>query len=119
VAKNLWARAGLGPGDVDVAQIYDCFTISVLLQLEDYGFCARGESGPYAASGAIRANGRLPVNTDGGNMSGGYIHGMNHVFEATRQLRGTADVQVQGAETCLVTGGPMGRSSAAVLRRAA
>jgi len=119
VAKNLWSRAGLGPGDIDVAQIYDCFTISVLLQLEDYGFCARGESGPYAASGAIRANGRLPVNTDGGNMSGGYIHGMNHVFEATRQLRGTADVQVPAAETCLVTGGPMGLSSAAVLRRAA
>jgi len=117
VARQLWARAGLGPADIDVAQIYDCFTISVLLQLEDYGFCARGESGPFAASGAIAAGGSLPINTDGGNLSGGYIHGLNHVVEGVRQMRGSADVQVADARTCLVTSGPIGISSALVLRR--
>jgi len=119
VAELLWARAGIGPEDIDVAQIYDCFTISVLLQLEDYGFCPRGESGPFAASGALRADGALPMNTDGGNMSGGYIHGLNHVVEGVRQLRGTADVQIDGANTCLVTSGPIGISSAMVLEKAA
>jgi len=117
VAKRLWSRAGIGPADIDVAQIYDCFTISVLLQLEDYGFCPRGESGAFAASGAINAGGQLPINTDGGNMSGGYIHGLNHIVEGVRQMRGTADVQIAGAETCLVTSGPVGVSSAMVLRR--
>lgn len=117
VAKKLWTRAGLGPADLDVAQIYDCFTISVLLQIEDYGLCARGESGPFAASGAIASSGSIPINTDGGNMSGGYIHGMNHIVEAVRQLRGTADVQIAGAETCLVTSGPIGLASALVLRK--
>jgi len=115
-AQTLWTRAGLGPSDMDVAQIYDCFTISILLQLEDYGFCGRGESGPFAASGAIAADGDIPINTDGGNMSGGYIHGLNHIVEGVRQVRGTADVQIAGAETCLVTSGPIGLSSALVLR---
>ncbi|MCW1384690.1 hypothetical protein OLX02_17875 [Novosphingobium sp. KCTC 2891] len=120
VARQLWARAGLGPQDMDVAQIYDCFTISLMLQLEQYGLCGEGESGPFVASGAISADGgSIPVNTDGGNMSGGYIHGLNHIVEGVRQMRGTADVQVKDAETCLVTSGPMGISSAMVLRRAA
>lgn len=118
VASTLWSRAGLGPGDIDVAQIYDCFTISVLLALEGYGLCGRGESGPFAASGAIRSSGSIPINTDGGNMSGGYVHGLNHVVEGVRQMRGSADVQVAGAETCLVTSGPIGISSALVLRSA-
>lgn len=118
VAKQLWARAGLGPQDMDVAQIYDCFTISMMLQLEQYGLCGEGESGPFVASGAISARGgSMPMNTDGGNMSGGYIHGVNHIVEGVRQMRGTADVQVAGAQTCLVTSGPMGISSAMVLRR--
>ncbi|MGE3598721.1 MAG: lipid-transfer protein [Dehalococcoidia bacterium] len=117
VARRLWDRAGLGPKDMDVAQFYDCFTITVLLQFEDYGFCGRGESGPFAASGAIADCGSIPINTDGGNMSGGYIHGLNHVVEGTRQMRGTADVQIAGAETCLVTSGPTGFSGALVLRR--
>lgn len=118
-ADKLWERAGLGPHDIDVAQIYDCFTISVLLQLEGYGFCEKGGSGPFAASGAIRHGGTLPINTDGGNMSGGYVHGVNHVVEGVRQMRGTSDVQVEGARTCLVTSGPMGPTSALVLERGA
>lgn len=117
-ADHLWSRAGVGPKDIDVAQIYDCFTISLLMQLEAFGLCERGEGGPLAASGDLRRNGRLPINTDGGNMSGGYIHGMNHVVEAVRQLRGEAAVQIPNAELCLVTGGPLPIGSSAVLRRA-
>ena len=104
-AEILYRRAGLGPADVDVAQLYDCFTITVLLQLEDYGFAARGEGGQFAASGALRLGGALPVNTAGGNLSEGYLHGLNHVVEGVRQIRGTSTNQVEGAEVCLVTSG--------------
>ena len=96
-------RAGLGPDDIDVAQLYDCFTITLLLQLEAYGFCAPGEGGPFVDSGALEMTGSLPVNTSGGHMSEGYIHGMNHVLEGVRQVRGTSTSQVPGAEVCLVT----------------
>ena len=119
VARTLYERAGLGPADIDVAQVYDCFTITVLIQLEDYGFCAKGEGGPFAASGAIGIDGSLPINTGGGHLSEGYIHGMNHVVEGVRQLRGTSPSPVAGAETCLVTAGSPPSSSALVLRRAA
>ncbi|HZQ76965.1 MAG TPA: lipid-transfer protein [Acidimicrobiia bacterium] len=118
VADVLYRRAGLGPGDVDVAQFYDCFTITVLLQLEDYGFCAKGEGGPFAASGAIDKGGSLPINTSGGHLSEGYIHGLNHIVEGVRQIRGTSTSQVPGAEVCLVTSGLPVTSSALVLRRA-
>jgi acetyl-CoA acetyltransferase len=119
VAETLYRRAGLGPGDVDVAQFYDCFTITVLLQLEDYGFCAKGEGGPFAASGAIDKGGSLPVNTSGGHLSEGYIHGLNHIVEGVRQVRGTSTSQVPGAEVCLVTSGLPVTTSALILRRAA
>ena len=118
VARTLYARAGLGPADIDVAQVYDCFTITVLIQLEDYGFCAKGEGGPFAASGAIGLGGTLPINTGGGHLSEGYIHGMNHVLEGVRQLRHASTAQVAGAETCLVTAGSPPASSAVILRRA-
>jgi len=117
VAEVLWTRAGLGPSDIDVAQLYDCFTISVILQLESFGFCGRGEGGPLAASGTLARGGDMPMNTGGGHLSEGYIHGMNHVVQAVRQLRGDADMQIEGAETSLVTGGPLPISSALVLRR--
>ena len=87
-ADTLYRRAGLGPSDIDVAQFYDCFTITVLLQLEDYGFCAKGEGGAFASSGAIELGGSLPINTGGGHLSEGYIHGMNHIVEGVRQIRG-------------------------------
>ena len=118
VANKLYERAGLGPQDIDVAQIYDCFTISVLMQLEAFGFCEPGAGGPFVASGAIRRDGSVPINTAGGHLSEGYIHGMNHIVEATRQMRGTGAVQVADAETCLVTGGPFPTSSALILRKA-
>jgi acetyl-CoA acetyltransferase len=107
VAKRVYEMAGVGPQDIDVALLYDHFTPMVLMQLEDYGFCGIGESGPFVAAGNIRwPNGSLPVNTHGGNLSEAYIIGMTHVREAVEQLRGTAINQVEGAEIALVTGGP-------------
>jgi acetyl-CoA acetyltransferase len=107
VAKRLYAAAGLGPKDIDVAQIYDHFTSQVIMQLEDYGFCGKGEGGPFVRSGAIRYDGgSLPVNTDGGQLSCGYVWGMTQVREAIEQLRGVAVNQVADAQVALVTGGP-------------
>jgi acetyl-CoA acetyltransferase len=107
VAQRLYATAGIAPDDVDVALLYDHFTPMVLMQLEDYGFCPIGESGPFVADGNIRwPDGRLPVNTHGGNLSEAYIIGMTHVVEAVEQLRGSAVNQVEGAEIALATGGP-------------
>jgi acetyl-CoA acetyltransferase len=118
VAATLYARAGMGPDDIQVAQFYDCFTPTTLVQLEDYGFCAKGEGGPFAESGAIRAGGRLPINTAGGNLSEGYIHGLNHVVEGVRQIRGGSTNQVPGAQVCLVTSGIPIASSALILTAA-
>ena len=107
VAKRLWDMAGTGPGDVDVALLYDHFSPMVILQLEDYGFCGIGEGGEFVADGNIRwPSGSLPVNTHGGNLSEAYIIGMTHVKEGVEQVRGTAVNQVEGAKVALVTGGP-------------
>ena len=118
VATTLYRRAGLGPDDVDVAQVYDCFTITVLLQLEDWGFCKKGEGGPFVAGGEIDLGGQIPINTGGGHLSEGYIHGMNHVVEGVRQVRGTSTSQVPGAEVCLVTSTPLPPGSGLLLRAA-
>jgi acetyl-CoA acetyltransferase len=118
VAATLYRRAGLGPADVDVAQVYDCFTITVLLQLEDWGFCKKGEGGPFVAAGGIDLGGQIPINTGGGHLSEGYIHGMNHVVEGVRQIRGTSTSQVPGAEVCLVTSTPLPPGSGILLRAA-
>jgi acetyl-CoA acetyltransferase len=117
LANRLYRLAGLGPDDIDVAQFYDCFTITVLMQLEDYGFCARGEGGPFAASGALELDGSLPINTSGGNLADGYIHGLSHIVEGVRQLRGESTATVPGAETCLVTSGMPGPGSSALILR--
>jgi acetyl-CoA acetyltransferase len=107
VARRLYAAAGVDPKDIDTAQIYDHFTSQVIMQLEDYGFCDKGEGGAFVRSGAIRREGgSLPINTDGGQLSCGYVWGMTHVREAVEQLRGTAVNQVPGAQLALVTGGP-------------
>jgi acetyl-CoA acetyltransferase len=106
LAKELFAAAGLSPSDIDVAQIYDHFSGLVLMALEDYGFCGRGESGEFISGGRIRwPHGELPLNTSGGQLSEAYVHGMNLLIEGVRQLRGESTSQVQGARTCLVTGG--------------
>jgi len=119
VARDLYERSDIGPDDVDVAQIYDNFTSHVLMSLEDYGFCEIGEGGPFIAEGSIRwPDGHLPINTHGGHLSEAYIHGMNHILEGVRQIRGTSTSQVNEAEVCLVTGGPgIAPTSAAVLAK--
>ncbi|QHE84308.1 thiolase C-terminal domain-containing protein [Hydrogenophaga sp. BPS33] len=106
LAKDLYAASGVTPADIDVAQIYDHFSGLVLMALEEYGFCGRGESGAFVESGAIRwGTGSLPINTSGGQLSEAYVHGMNLLAEGIRQLRGESTSQVEGARLCLVTGG--------------
>ncbi|MBL7521529.1 lipid-transfer protein, partial [Frankia sp. CNm7] len=113
VAAQLWKSTGLGPGDIDVAMLYDAFSPVVFYQLEAFGFCGRGEAGDFIADGNIQLGGRLPVNTNGGLLGEAYIHGMNNIAEAVRQLRGTAVNQVPRAEHVLCSSG----RSAAVLGR--
>lgn len=98
-------EAGIGLDAVDFSEIYDCFTISCLMQVEDLGFCAKGEAGPFIRERGIGVDGRLPVNTHGGLLAHSYLLGAEHVVEAVRQLRGEAgDAQVKDAEVGLVTG---------------
>jgi len=121
IAQDLFSMAGLGPHDVDVAELYDAFSVSALVQLEDFGFCPKGEGGPFLESGAAGSGGTIPVNTHGGFLSEGYIHGLNHICEAVEQLRGQAGArQVTDAEVALSTGQPgwiSGMTSAVVLGR--
>lgn len=111
-----FARAGVAVDDVDLAMLYDCFTIVVLMQLEDYGFCAKGEAGAFVAEGRIGPGGSLPVNTSGGLLAEGYGGGMMHVIEAVRQLRGTAgERQLAGPEVALVSGHGLGMNTHSTL----
>jgi acetyl-CoA acetyltransferase len=105
VARQLWAQAGLRPGDIRTAVLYDHFTPYVLMQLEELGFCARGEARHFIAGGAIELGGELPLNPHGGQLGEGYLHGMNGIAEAVRQVRGTAVNQVPGDGPVLITAG--------------
>jgi acetyl-CoA acetyltransferase len=105
-AERLYGLTGLRPEDIDVALIYDHFSPLVIMQLEDYGFCKRGEGGAFVESGAIRMGGAIPVNPHGGHLSDSYVVGMTHIREAVEQLRGVAVNQVPDAKFALVTGGP-------------
>jgi acetyl-CoA acetyltransferase len=120
IAERLYAAAGLGPDDIELAELYDCFTYNVLSQIEGYGFAEPGSVPDLLRGGAFdRSTGRLPLNTHGGLLSEGYIHGMNHVYEAVKQIRGAAGSrQVDRHDVALVTGQlgyVSGYSSAAVL----
>jgi acetyl-CoA acetyltransferase len=116
LAGDLFGRAGVTPADVDLAEIYDCFTSTVLLGLEGLGLAERGGSGALVRSGAIEPGGRLPVNTHGGLLAEGYLHGMNTVCEAVLQVQGRGGVrQVPRHEVCVVTSGAMMDGSALIL----
>ncbi len=120
IASRLYAAAGLGPSDIELVELYDCFTYNVLSQIEGYGFAEPGGVPQLLADGTFdRATGRLPLNTHGGLLSEGYIHGMNHVYEAVQQIRGdAAQRQVARHDVALVTGQlgyVSGYSSAALL----
>jgi acetyl-CoA acetyltransferase len=115
-ARLLWARSRLGPGDMGSAQIYDAFTPLVITGLEDYGFCKRGEGGPFTEGGRIELGGVLPVLTSGGGLSEAYVHGFNLILEGVRQIRGTSTSQVPGCRATLVTGASGVATSALVLR---
>jgi acetyl-CoA acetyltransferase len=118
LADPLWKSAGVSPSDVDVAELYDCFSSVVLFALEGLGFTERGGSGELVRSGATRPGGRLPVNTNGGLLCEGYLHGMSTVAEAVLQLQGRCGVrQVEGAEVGVVTSGALQDGSALVLVR--
>jgi acetyl-CoA acetyltransferase len=118
LAKDLWGRAGIGPEDVDVAELYDCFSSVVLFALEGLGFAERGGSGDLVRSEATSPGGRLPVNTNGGLLNEGYLHGMNTLAEAVIQLQGRAgERQVPNAEVGVVTSGALQDGSALVLVR--
>ena len=105
-SRTAYRLAGLGPKDMDFAEIYDCFTSNTLITLEDYGFCEKGEGGPWVQGGRIELGGELPVNTHGGLLSQAHVEGMLHITEAVKQLRGLepAARQVQDAEVGIVSG---------------
>jgi len=113
---DLFGRAGVGPGDVDVAEIYDCFTSTVLMGLEGLGLCGRGESGAFVRSGACALDGKLPTNTGGGLLAEGYLHGMNTVAEAVLQVQGRGGSrQAPHHDVAVVTSGALMDGSALIL----
>lgn len=116
VAKDLYTRAGIGPEDVDVAQVYENFTPLTMMSIEEHGFCKRGEGGAFVEGGRIEHKdvadagaphaGELPMNTSGGNLAEAYIHGFELVLEGVRQMRGTSTSQVEDASVNLCAAGP-------------
>jgi len=105
VGRQLWGQSGLTPADIQTAILYDHFTPYTLIQLEELGFCGKGEAKDFIANGAIELGGKLPINTHGGQLGEAYIHGMNGIAEGVRQLRGTSVNQVPDVEHVLVTAG--------------
>ncbi len=116
VGKVLWQRAAAGPGDVQVAQFYENFSGPVLMAIAEMGFCPPGELNDFVAGGNLRwPDGALPINTAGGNLGEGYIHGFGNVVEAVRQVRGESTCQVAGVELSLSVSGPGYAPGSAVL----
>jgi acetyl-CoA acetyltransferase len=107
VAPRLYSQAGVAPKDIDVAQIYENFTGAVVMSMVEHGFCAADEvSEFFTVENLTWPHGKLPINTSGGNLAECYMHGLELVLEAVRQIRGTSTAQVEGAELSLVAGGP-------------
>ena len=117
VGRELWRQSGLKPDDMAMAVLYDHFTPYVLMQLEELGFCGRGEAPGFIADGAIEIGGKLPINTHGGQLGEAYIHGMNGIAEGVRQVRGASINQVINADHVLVTAGTGVPTSGLVLSR--
>ncbi len=115
-ARDVYRSAGVGPGEIDAVMIYDHFTPFVIFSLEAYGFCERGEGGAFVEGGRIEFDGDLPVNTHGGNHSEAYIHGLPHVIEAVRQLRGESSAQIPDPELILSCSSVAQLSAAVILR---
>ena len=116
-AEKLYRNSDIKPEDVKVAQLYDAFSPLIILSLEGYGFCKRGEGADFTNDGGIEIGGRLPVNTSGGGLSEAYVHGFNLINEGVRQMRGTSCNQVEDADATLVTAGEGVPTSAVLLRR--
>lgn len=120
-SRRAFEMAGLKPSDVDIAELYDCFTPVVIAALEEYGFCKRGEGGSFVECGSIELGGELPVNTHGGLLSNGHVSGILHIIEGVRQLRyETGARQVSDAQVAIVNGqcGETGIHATALLSRA-
>ncbi|GAA3718613.1 lipid-transfer protein [Gordonia hankookensis] len=118
VGRQLWKQSGLGPSDMDMAILYDHFTPYTLMQLEELGFCGRGEAKDFVRRpGALEVGGELPLNTHGGQLGEAYIHGMNGIAEAVRQIRGDSVNQVENADKIVVTAGTGVPTSGLVLTR--
>ena len=115
VARQLWDASGLGPKNIQTATIYDHFTPLALPQFEEFGFCERGEAKDFIKNGNIEIGGELPINTNGGQLGEAYIHGMNGIAEAVRQIRGSSVNQVQDVENVLVTAGTAVPTSGLIL----
>ena len=115
VARQLWESTGLGPKNIQTAVIYDHFTPLALPQFEEFGFCERGEAKDFIKDGNIEIGGGLPINTNGGQLGEAYIHGMNGVAEAVRQVRGSSVNQVPEVENVLVTAGTAVPTSGLIL----
>jgi acetyl-CoA acetyltransferase len=116
VARQLRSQAGVTADDIQTAVLYDHFTPFVLCQLEEFGFCARGEAKDFLRDGHLEMDGRLPTNTHGGQLGEAYIHGMNGIAEGVRQVRGDSVNQVDGVENVLVTAGTGVPTSALILQ---
>ncbi len=115
VAEQCYATAGIGPDDIQTAILYDAFSPMVLLTLEEFRFCPRGEAKDFVRDGHLEIDGRLPINTNGGQLGEAYIHGMNGIAEAVRQVRGTSVNQVPNVENVLATAGTGVPTSALIL----
>ncbi len=117
LARKLWASAGLGPADMAAAELYDGFNPSTLYWLEAAGFCKQGEGGSFVQNGRIALEGELPVNTFGGSLSEGRMHGMGHIAEAVRQVTGRAEKRqlAHAGAVCAIDGSPMLRGSGLVV----